>query len=82
MSKHYYDLCCKYMGKRVRITDNKGCVHVGRITKVDNNMVWINPGRAGGYGFGFWGPGYGGGFGYGIALGAITGIALGGLLFW
>lgn len=79
-----YDLCCKHHGKRVRINDNKGNVHVGRITKVDNRMVWIMPDRAG-YGIGFWGlgGGYGApGFGYGIALGAITGIALASIFFW
>lgn len=80
---NYYDLCRKYMGKCVRITDNRGCVHVGHISKVDNRMVWIRPvNRVGGYGFGYWGPRSGGGFGYGIALGTITGIALTGLLFW
>ena len=84
-----YDLCCKYQGRRVRITDNKGYVHCGRITKVDNRQVWIMPDNgAGGYGIGFWGFGgagfgFGGaGFGYGIALGAITGIALSSLFFF
>lgn len=76
-----YDLCCKHYGKRVRINDNQGNVHVGRITKVDNRMVWIMPDNHG-YGIGFWGfGGAGAGFGYGIALGAITGIALAGLFF-
>ena len=85
-----YDMCCKYQGKRVRITDNRNNVHVGRITKVDNRMVWLLPDNFDGYGLGFWGyggfggfGGYGGaGFGYGIALGAITGIALSSLFFW
>lgn len=77
--KEAYDLCCKYQGKRVRITDNQGNLHVGRITQVDNCQVWIMPDRNG-YGIGFWGFG-GAGFGYGIALGAITGIALAGLFF-
>lgn len=80
-----YDLCCRYHGRRVVITDNKGCRHVGRITKVDNRQVWILPDQDhGGYGLGFWGWGFGGpalGFGFGIALGAITGIALAGLFF-
>lgn len=71
-----YNLCCKYQGKRVRITDNQGNVHTGQITKVDNRMVWLMPDNGGGYGIGFWGFGGGLGFGYGIALGAITGIAL------
>lgn len=75
-----YNLCCKYQGKRVRITDNGGNMHVGRITRVDNRNVWLMP-DAGGYGIGFWGFGAGVGFGYGIALGAITGIALASVFF-
>ena len=75
-----YDMCCKYHGKRVRIHDNKGNVHVGRITKVDQRMVWIMPDNMG-YGIGFWGFGAPG-FGYGIALGVITGIALTSIFFW
>ena len=76
-----YNLCCKYHGQRVRITDKQGKVHVGKITKVDQNMVWIRPeNNFGGYGFGFWG--FGPGFGYGIALGAIAGVALAGAFFW
>ncbi|HWL26211.1 MAG TPA: hypothetical protein VNR38_21100 [Ureibacillus sp.] len=75
-----YDLCCRYKGKMVRISDNRGRQHIGRITRVDRDMVWILPARGrGGYGLGFWGfgGGYGGsGFGYGIALGTILGIAL------
>ncbi len=77
-----YNMCCQYHGKRVRITDNQGNVHVGTITRVDRRQVWLMPDRGmGGYGFG-WGWGFGGGFGYGIALGAITGIALAGAFFW
>ena len=78
-----YNLCCQYQGKRVRITDKQGKVHVGHITKVDNKQVWLMPdGRYGGYGIGFWG-GYGGGagFGYGILLGGIAGIALASFFF-
>ena len=90
MSREVYDLCCKYQGKRVRITDNQNNVHMGRITKVDNRMVWLLPDNFDGHGLGFWGyggyggfGGYGGsGFGYGIAIGAITGIALASLFFW
>lgn len=86
MGQHHnmYDMCCQYHGKRVRITDNQGRVHVGTITRVDRRQVWLMPDRGmgyGGYGFG-WGWGFGGGFGYGIALGAITGIALAGAFFW
>ena len=75
-----YNLCKQYHGKMVCITDKQGKKHVGRITNVDRQMVYIQPrGRFGGYGFGYWG---GGGFGYGIALGAIAGIALAGAFFW
>ncbi|RSK27268.1 hypothetical protein EJF36_10460 [Bacillus sp. HMF5848] len=77
-----YELCCKYHGKVVRIEDRNGRVHVGRITRVSREKVYIQPTGAGrnlgGYGFG-WGWGWGG---YGIALGAIAGIALAGLFFW
>ena len=77
-----YNTCCQYHGKRVRIREKCGKMHVGTITRVDRGMVWIMPdrGMGGGYGFG-WGYG-GGGFGYGIALGAIAGIALAGAFFW
>lgn len=77
-----YNTCCQYHGKRVRIREKCGKMHVGTITRVDRGMVWIMPdrGMGGGYGFG-WGWG-GGGFGYGIALGAIAGIALAGAFFW
>ncbi len=81
-----YNLCCRYHGKRVCITDKHGKVHVGHITKVDNQMVWIQPDRNfGGYSLGWgwgWGWGPGPGFGYGIALGAIAGVALAGAFFW
>ena len=86
---HYddmYNMCCQYHGKRVRIREKCGKVHVGTITRVDRGMVWLMPegGMGGGYGFGWgWGGGWGGGgFGYGIALGAIAGIALAGAFFW
>ncbi|MFF5994949.1 hypothetical protein AAGS61_09355 [Lysinibacillus sp. KU-BSD001] len=80
-----YDLCCKYQGKRVRITDNQGQVHVGTITRVNRRMVWIQPDSGfGGFGFGFWGPYYGRGraFVYGVALGTVTGIVLASAFLW
>jgi len=43
---HYNDsreLCNRYMGKVVRIQDKSGKEHVGRITKVTNDKVWIEP---------------------------------------
>ena len=76
-----YDLCCKYHGKRVRITDNQGNVHVGTISKVNRRMVWIQPDEGlGGLGIGYWV--FGPGFGYGIAIGAITGIVLATAFLW
>lgn len=78
-----YDLCHQYHGKRVRITDTDGRVHVGRITNIDRRMVWLEPeGGFWGYRLGFWEFGFRPGFGYGIALGAIAGIALAPLFFW
>ncbi|KIL45378.1 hypothetical protein [Jeotgalibacillus soli] len=83
-NSNVYNLCCRYQGKVVRIQDRNGRVHVGEITRVSRDRVWIRPVRnQGGYGYGWYGYGYGyGGFGYGIALGAITGIALAAALFW
>ncbi|MFD2761717.1 hypothetical protein [Lentibacillus juripiscarius] len=88
--QHYYDLCCRYKGRPVRIRTRDGCIHKGVIRYVDGNRVYIQPlGRRaglGGFGYGYYGPGYGGyGFGgygyggyggYGIALGAIAALAL------
>ncbi|MFJ7921161.1 hypothetical protein ACIQ6U_15525 [Lysinibacillus fusiformis] len=77
-----YNICCKYHGKRVRISDTSGRVHVGEITRVDRRQVWILPDRRySGYGLGFWGYG-GGGFGVGIALGTVLGIALAPIIFF
>lgn len=80
----FYNLCCRYHGRNVRITCRDGRVHVGEITRVTRDMVWIRPeGGLGGYGLGFGGFGFGGfRFGFGIALGAITGIALASAFFW
>mgnify|MGYP003367317907 CR=1 FL=1 len=76
MSESTYNLCCKYIGKRVRIDDRYGNVHYGRITSVDRKKVYIMPSRnLFSLGIGFWGFG-GAGFGYGIALGTILGVAL------
>jgi hypothetical protein len=90
MSQDMYGLCCRYQGKMVRIHEHGGRQHVGRITSVSRNRVYIEPvGPRGGFGYGFGGyGGYGGGYGYGgyggygVALGAIAGIALAGLFFW
>jgi len=79
-----YNLCCRYNGQRVRIVDKQGRVHLGEVTRVNRDMVWIRPNEdLGGYGLGFFGfGGYRYGFGYGIALGAIAGIALATAFFW
>ncbi|MGE7920433.1 hypothetical protein ACQKM9_16050 [Viridibacillus sp. NPDC093762] len=85
-----YNQCCNFHGKTVRIHCHDGRVHVGRITRVERGMVWIQPaGGLGGYGQGFFGGGgsrrgfrRGFGFGFGIALGAIAGIALVSAFFW
>jgi hypothetical protein len=46
-----YDLCCRYHRKGVRITQHDGRVHVGTITRVSRDKVWIMPsGGYGGYG--------------------------------
>ena len=74
-----YDLCCRYNKKSVRIKQHDGRVHVGTITRVSRDKVWIMPSSGyGGFGLGF----FGGGFGIGIALGAIAGIALTSAFFW
>lgn len=76
MSVNTYDLCCKYLGRKVRIDDRNGNVHYGRIMRVDRKQVYLMPSRnLFSLGIGFWGyPGAG--FGYGIALGTILGVAL------
>ena len=77
-----YQLCCRHIGKRVCITEKNGRKHVGTITRVDRDRVWIMPtGGLGGFGLGYWGWG-GSGLGVGIAIGAIAGIALAGAFFW
>lgn len=77
-----YTTCCHYKGKRVCITDKKGRRHVGRITKIDRDKVWIMPDRDyGGYGFGYWGFGPDR-FGISIAIGFIASIILAPLLFF
>lgn len=77
---NYYNQCCRYHGQTVRITTRDGRVHLGNITRVNRQMVWIRPTRSlGGYGMGYY---WGDGFGVGIALGAITGIALAAAFLW
>lgn len=80
---HYYGICQRYHGKVVSITCRDGRKHVGRIVRVTPRMVYIQPtgGVRGGYGYGFYG-GWGWGYPIGIPLAFITGVVLGGLLFW
>ncbi|WP_379967921.1 hypothetical protein [Ectobacillus sp. sgz5001026] len=51
-----YHLCHQYNGKIVHIRDIEGSYHVGRITKITDNSVWIEPVSK---------RPYNGGFGYG-----------------
>lgn len=92
---HYYDMCCRYKGKHVRIVELTGREHHGRIVDVDAQYVYLESGERGhsGFGYGYGGgyyPGYGG-YGYPpyrprpvvpIALAAIGGFALGAAFFW
>ncbi|MCK0471977.1 hypothetical protein [Halalkalibacter sp. APA_J-10(15)] len=75
----YYEMCCKYKGQRVCITDKCGRKHVGTITHVTNTHVFIQPDSSefGGFNYGYWGWG-----GYPIAFGFIAGLALASLFFW
>jgi len=75
-----YNQCCNYYGKTVRITCHDGKVHVGKITRINRDMVWIQPvGNTGGYGYGYYRRDR---FGVGIAIGAIAGIVLASAFFW
>ncbi|MTH52009.1 hypothetical protein GKZ89_01215 [Bacillus mangrovi] len=87
MSQNYYNMCCRYRGQNVRINDKFGNVHSGKIVNVTRSRVFIQPNGprpAGSFGMGFY-RGYGPYSyypAYGIGLGFITGLAIGGLLFW
>ncbi|MFZ3589595.1 hypothetical protein ACOI1C_09990 [Bacillus sp. DJP31] len=86
MSQDMYGMCCRYQGKTVRINEHNGRNHVGLITRVSRDRVFIEPasqrGGLGGYGYGFYGGRYGGyGGGYGGRYGGYGyggyGVALG-----
>ncbi|WLR43334.1 hypothetical protein LC087_03875 [Bacillus carboniphilus] len=88
----YYDLCCQYRGKQVRIRDRQGNIHTGRINRVTRDQVFLQPSGPPprGFGFGYYRrpyPPYGPRPypffpAYGIALGFILGVALVGAFFW
>ncbi|MFD1852124.1 hypothetical protein [Oceanobacillus bengalensis] len=84
MSAEYYNMCCRYKGRAVRITTRDGRTHRGIIRHVDKRSVYLQPfgptRNLGGFGYGY-GYGYGG-FGLGIALGAIGTLALLPFFFW
>ncbi|UCZ55352.1 hypothetical protein LGQ02_14515 [Bacillus shivajii] len=85
---HYYELCCRHKGRRVRITDRHGREYVGRIVDVDRRNVYLEPlgGSPRGFGYGY----YGGYYGYygrrrrvvTVSLAAIGGFLIGTALFW
>ncbi len=54
--ERYYHLCKNHQGKVVRITERGGRVHVGRITRVTRDRVFIAPVGGGprGFGYGYW----------------------------
>lgn len=80
MSCNPYDLCCRYNGQVVQISEHSGRSHFGRITRVSNDRVWIDP-QYGHY------PSHSHQYrnyqyGYSIAIGFISGIILAGLFFF
>lgn len=85
----FYQQCQRYQGQVVTIRCRDGSSHCGRIMRVSPSHVYIQPNRRGalnGFGMGYY-PGYGGYPGYGynpvaVPLAFVTGIVLGGLLFW
>ncbi|NLP52689.1 MULTISPECIES: hypothetical protein [Bacillaceae] len=83
----FYNQCRRYQGQMVTVRCRDGSSHHGRIVRVSPSHVYIQPtggNRFGGYGMGFWG-GYYGGYGYNpvaVPLAFVTGVVLGGLLFW
>lgn len=82
MTQYYYDLCCRHQGKVVTIYEKTGRVHVGRITSVDQQFVYLEPVSGHGVSGFHWGWGWGWGLGIPIALAAIGGFALGTAFFW
>ncbi|TMW71535.1 hypothetical protein [Alteribacter natronophilus] len=82
---HYYNVCRRHQGRNVRIIEHSGRQHAGRIVRVSPSHVFLESRQPQGGGFGYgWGPRYGyyRPYVYPVALAAISGFALGALLFW
>lgn len=74
-----YSQCCRYHGQVVRIQDKSGREHIGRVSRVTEDRVYLDSpydSRYGGYN-----DNYYGGWGFSIGLGFIAGIALAALFF-
>lgn len=89
MSCSPYDLCCRYQGQVVQIREQSGREHVGRITRVSDDRVWIdphfnnNPRFNNNYNDRYHSNFHSyHGFGYPIAIGFISGIILASLFFF
>ncbi|PYZ97385.1 hypothetical protein CR205_01930 [Alteribacter lacisalsi] len=82
---HYYSVCRRHQGRNVRIVEHSGRQHAGRIVRVSRSHVFLEPRQPQRWGFGY-GWGWGGygyrPYAYPVALAAISGFALGALLFW
>ncbi|MCR6111455.1 hypothetical protein HXA35_13985 [Bacillus sp. A301a_S52] len=74
-TQYYFDVCNRYKGRYVHITDLCGRKYYGKIVHVDQHHVYLQPtSDFGGYGYGF--------YTVPIALAAIGGFALGAAFFW
>ncbi|NMM68787.1 hypothetical protein HHU09_14095, partial [Bacillus clausii] len=56
MAENYYNICQQHIGKCVVITEHNGRRHYGRIMRVDNKHVYLQPLGNRGFGYG-WGWG-------------------------
>ncbi|MFQ3543423.1 hypothetical protein Q7A53_05005 [Halobacillus rhizosphaerae] len=74
-----YGRCRQFHGRPVRIACHDGRTHLGEVTRVDRDRVWIRPLNGNrGFGYGY----YGWGYGYPVAFAAIATIAVASLFFW